>query len=793
MSKSGARAASRRPLERGARRRGAGGGRRGPLLGLAGLLVLGAEIAVLAPRAVRAAPPPRALERAGELVQALRQAEDEAARRELVELGADALEPLGRALGEVDEPAVWTRLAEVFELSLQRRLQQLEARLAELPPPGGGQERARPAGGGAPAAGEGERRQPAPPPASEQNLGEPHPEAPAPGGEGGTLELDRRGAAAAGLAEATPAGPLPASPTTQLGGDELLRERLAAAHELRQSVEAEVARAGYAAARELARPGAAREPLALLLREELLGELFARLRAEHAAAAGEPDALAALQARLARLGPLVAPLLARLAASEQPAERALAGAVLQRLEVRHTELLRSGDDRLRRFAAEQLFGLGDLARPLLERLRAGDDPQLREWAAVLLRRIEWAISEELYQRTGHLLPGFEQLPWMERSYQVFLLEKQGGAAALPTLRRILERDPSPGVRIEAAESLVQLGDPVGRAYLERIGLEPLLQSPEMRAAIAMDQGIRYLQIGRYEQAVREFQRVLELQPDNHIALYNLACAYSLMGDADRAIAHLEARDCGRLPRRRAHAQGPGPGQPPPGRAVPGAAAAPGARARGGTRGQAVSATAVDSQPRLAEVFLVMHAERRSGTLKVTDGAGASCYLYFRDGVVQHVRSARARAPIGRALVKRRKLEEGELERALALHRQTGEKLGRCCVKAGLVREEDIREALVFQALEEVTELFTWERPHCAFFPRRTPAGRVRLRRSGATARTQRRGADARGGAACRRAGGVAATDPLLRRHLHAVARSVLCHAAEGGWLGGTGAAAPSRR
>ncbi|RME75522.1 MAG: tetratricopeptide repeat protein, partial [Planctomycetota bacterium] len=296
---------------------------------------------------------------------------------------------------------------------------------------------------------------------------------------------------------------------------------------------------GYAAARELARPVALRRRTAVLAREALLDDLFTRLRKEYARLEGEgPEALASLEKRLVRLGPLVAPLLARWLEGDRPG-RAFAERVRDRICARCVGWLGSPQEFEREFGAQSLYAMGPLAQPVLERLRRGDDPDLQERAAVLLRRIRWRISDPLYLRLGHLLPGFETASWRQRRYEVYRLEKQGGADAVGTLREILARDPSRGVRLMAAESLARLGDVYGFEYLARAGLEPLLQSPEVKAQIAMDQGIRYLQIGRYERAIAEFETVLEIEPGNFIALYNLACAYALAGDAERACTYLE--------------------------------------------------------------------------------------------------------------------------------------------------------------------------------------------------------------------------------------------------------------
>ena len=67
---------------------------------------------------------------------------------------------------------------------------------------------------------------------------------------------------------------------------------------LHEALEAEVREAGYGAARELARPGAAREELALLARRTILDDLDQQLRLELRTAAGKPPALDAMAARL---------------------------------------------------------------------------------------------------------------------------------------------------------------------------------------------------------------------------------------------------------------------------------------------------------------------------------------------------------------------------------------------------------------------------------------------------------------------------------------------------------------
>ena len=45
-------------------------------------------------------------------------------------------------------------------------------------------------------------------------------------------------------------------------------------------------------------------------------------------------------------------------------------------------------------------------------------------------------------------------------------------------------------------------------------------------------------IKKYEQAEKDYLQVLDLDPKNEYALYNLACCYSLWGKTDQALAFL---------------------------------------------------------------------------------------------------------------------------------------------------------------------------------------------------------------------------------------------------------------
>ena len=55
----------------------------------------------------------------------------------------------------------------------------------------------------------------------------------------------------------------------------------------------------------------------------------------------------------------------------------------------------------------------------------------------------------------------------------------------------------------------------------------------------MNRGVAYSHMGRYQEALADFSRSLELRPDHASTLYNLACLFSLWAKKDDALANLE--------------------------------------------------------------------------------------------------------------------------------------------------------------------------------------------------------------------------------------------------------------
>jgi len=51
--------------------------------------------------------------------------------------------------------------------------------------------------------------------------------------------------------------------------------------------------------------------------------------------------------------------------------------------------------------------------------------------------------------------------------------------------------------------------------------------------------IELLQSGKYKEAIEAYEKILKVRPNDATALYNTACAYSLMGDKENAVKSLE--------------------------------------------------------------------------------------------------------------------------------------------------------------------------------------------------------------------------------------------------------------
>ncbi|MBI3724118.1 tetratricopeptide repeat protein [bacterium] len=206
--------------------------------------------------------------------------------------------------------------------------------------------------------------------------------------------------------------------------------------------------------------------------------------------------------------------------------------------------LGSEDPDRRESSQDALARLGHLARPALERIARGDDkahasPEAKLSAERLANRIRYRLSPALVRKLGHEMEGYAALPLDKRRSRAFELERLGGADAVPALRALLTEEPSDEVRAACAIGLYKQGDWVGAEWLQVHGQRVSLISSREKAALILDQGNKYLTARKYAQAEAQYKQVLAIEPQNSVALYNLACTYSLSGRTDEAIDYLK--------------------------------------------------------------------------------------------------------------------------------------------------------------------------------------------------------------------------------------------------------------
>lgn len=205
--------------------------------------------------------------------------------------------------------------------------------------------------------------------------------------------------------------------------------------------------------------------------------------------------------------------------------------------------LESDDPERRETSHDELFRLGELAKYPLERIARGEDkrhasPEARLAAERLQHRIRFHLSSALVRKLGHELEGYESLPFAKRRSLAFELERLGGPDAVPTLRALLQVEPATEVQAVCAVGLFKQGDATGQAWLTLHGQKVNLIPKRDLANLILDQGNKYLQAKKFELAEKQYKQVLELEPHDSTALYNLACCYSLWGRTDEAVTYL---------------------------------------------------------------------------------------------------------------------------------------------------------------------------------------------------------------------------------------------------------------
>jgi len=232
-------------------------------------------------------------------------------------------------------------------------------------------------------------------------------------------------------------------------------------------------------------------------------------------------------------------------AAEEPATpvkstTAVVPATDEQLSAQIAALIRKlthNDYALRESATLELIAAGEPVLPALEKARQSPDPEVAWRADSAARLIRWHVSPELWARIGDLMDEYESAPPHVRERIVRIIRTSGDTASVPILRQIIHKETAGDVKQTAALMLADLGSG-GLAVLVEEGVQIAGLDP-YDAAIHVLLGNSFLGDRNYRKAEEHYLKALEIQPAEYIAMYNLACIFSLQKKIDRAIEWLQ--------------------------------------------------------------------------------------------------------------------------------------------------------------------------------------------------------------------------------------------------------------
>lgn len=114
---------------------------------------------------------------------------------------------------------------------------------------------------------------------------------------------------------------------------------------------------------------------------------------------------------------------------------------------------------------------------------------------------------------------------------------------------------------------------------------------------------------------------------------------------------------------------------------------------------------IETMP-LADVLQFLGLARKTGILRLELGRVRK-QIYLEDGRAVFCSSGGAKEYIGQHLLARTSLTEQDLDRALALQRESGRKLGEIIVTTGLLTQADLDSVLRHKVEDSIYDVFTW--------------------------------------------------------------------------------------
>ncbi|MEE8577073.1 MAG: DUF4388 domain-containing protein, partial [candidate division Zixibacteria bacterium] len=122
-----------------------------------------------------------------------------------------------------------------------------------------------------------------------------------------------------------------------------------------------------------------------------------------------------------------------------------------------------------------------------------------------------------------------------------------------------------------------------------------------------------------------------------------------------------------------------------------------------------------------DILQLLATGKKTGILEVKTSTRQK-EVAFKEGNIIYASSVNSSEDLlGNMLLRRGKITKSDLDRAIALHKQTGRQLGTTLIDMNLFQKEDITECLRLQIEEIVYNLFSWQNGDFVFHEGSSPA------------------------------------------------------------------------
>ena len=171
------------------------------------------------------------------------------------------------------------------------------------------------------------------------------------------------------------------------------------------------------------------------------------------------------------------------------------------------------------------------ARKAYEKALAADPRHLPSLTGMAAAELLDSKLDAAARRIAELRKAHPDSPLADQLEGDLARQKKDMAGAARAYAESYRKGPTVQRALLAYETAKKAGDAKGALAMLQKALQQFPKAPGLHLALAGE----YLEAGRYDEAVREYERVQALSPDNVLVLNNLAWLYQQKGELDKAL------------------------------------------------------------------------------------------------------------------------------------------------------------------------------------------------------------------------------------------------------------------